>query len=96
MSNIIAGPWRRWIRNKFVCVVDEATDKEVIHWAGFDSSDFPHDVRAIASHVAAKLAVHPITISHYETGARKISCRSLSTLPGQPGLPGRPGLPGVG
>ena len=53
MSNIIAGPWRRWIRNKFVCVVDEATDKEVIHWAGFDSSDFPHDVRAIAKLAAA-------------------------------------------
>ena len=53
MSNIIAGPWRRWIRNKVVCVVDEATDKEVIHWAGFDSSDFPHDVRAIAKLTAA-------------------------------------------
>lgn len=47
------GPWARYQRLKVVAVVaDDGTDREVIHWSGFDSSDFPHDSRANARLIA--------------------------------------------
>ena len=44
--------------------------------AGFTPAEFRQvrkDLKLTQAQLAEKLGVHPITISHYETGARKIS-----------------------
>ena len=51
-SSHTPGPWAVYNEQSVLAVIKVGTAKEVIHWAGFDSSDFPRELEANARLIA--------------------------------------------
>lgn len=70
LAKATPGKWRTFISGKFVAIMKAGSrrgggtgEKEVIHWAGFDSSDYPKDTKSNAALIVALKNAAPSLIA---------------------------------